>query len=157
MNTTTKRSFWTVAAEQLAAERMSKTLLLVVGSIPANDTTVVPVKSTKEPKVIEIRNMRGHEYHADVMPKKSIRLHGFEHNHVKPHAYDITFKVGDVAVYGGMNLTYTGKIASIGEKTVKIAHNDRTTVLKFDDFNFWNNDFNAKKIAKENAEEFMCI
>lgn len=156
MNTAMKRSFWTVAAEQLAAERMSKTLLLVAKSIPANDTTT-PVKPSKEAKTIEIRNMRGHAYHADVLPKKSIRLHGFEHNHVSPHAYDITFKVGDVAVYGGYNLTYTGTIVSIGEKTVKIAHDGRSTVLKFDDFAFWNRDFDAKRIAKENSEELMCI
>lgn len=133
-NKATKRTFWTIAREQIAASKVVK--------------ASKPVKASK---MIEIRKMRGCEYHADVMPKQSIRLHGFEHNSVKPHAYDITFKVGDVAVYGGMNLTYTGKIVSIGEKTVKIVHHDRATVLKFDDFNVWNSNFDADKIAKHNA------
>lgn len=113
--------------------------------------------TTKAVKTIEVRNIRGNRYHADVTPKHSIRLHGFEHNSVKPHDYDITFKVGDVAVYGGLNLTYTGKIVSIGEKTIKIAHSGRATVLKIDDFNFWNSNFDAARIAKDNAEELMCI
>lgn len=156
MNTAMKRSFWTVAAEQLAAERMSKTLLLVAGSIPANDTTA-PVKPSKGAKLIEIRNMRGKDWNVDVLPKKSIRLHGIETNTSKPYVFDITFKIGDVAVYGGYNLTYTGTIVSIGEKTVKIKDGDRSTVLKFDDFAFWNRDFDAERIAKSNSDELTRI
>lgn len=152
---TTKRSFWTVARERMEAERTVKAALLVPVSIPAfveNDTTTLAVKPSKSPKAIEVRNMRGHEYHADVIPKKSIRLHGFEHNHTTPHAYDITFKVGDTAVYGGYNLTYTGTIVSIGEKTVRIEDCGRVKALRFDDFSFWNRDFDAERIAQENSD-----
>jgi hypothetical protein len=149
----TKRSFWSIAAEQLATEQA--VVLHSLGFAPVNDTTTasdVPAKkANKVAKTIEIRNMRGAEYHADVVPRQSIRLHGFEHNHTAPHAYDITFKVGDEAVYGGYNMAYTGKIVSIGEKTVKINHGSRSTVLKFDDFSFRNRDFDAKKIAERNA------
>jgi hypothetical protein len=146
-----KPNFWMVArrAVETKAEPVKVANLALVATMnrAANDTSI-----PKRAKTIEIRNIRGNAYHADVIPKKSIRLHGFEHNSTTPHDYDITFNVGDVAVYGSYNLTYTGKIVSIGEKTVKINHGSRSTVLKFDDFNFWNNNFDAAKIAKHNAE-----
>lgn len=148
----TKHSFWAVARELVAAERASKIEPIAIVSVPMNDTTAAPAKKSKPAKTIEIRNIQGREYHADVMPKHSIRLFGFEHNSVKPHAYDITFKIGDVAVYGGYNLTYTGTIVSIGEKTVKIHHHDRSTVLKIDEFSSWNNNFDLAKIKKQNSE-----
>lgn len=156
---TTKPTFWTIAREQLEAERTAKVSLLALTNTASNDVAapITESKPSKQPKMIEIRNMRGSEYHADVVPRTSIRLHGFEHNSRKPHAYDITFKVGDTAVYGGYNLTYTGKIVSIGEKTVRIEDCGRVKALRFDDFSFWNRNYNAERIAQENADTLMHI
>jgi hypothetical protein len=162
MNTTTailagtkKQTFWTIAREQLEAKRAA----IVLASVAMNDVTipVVESKSAKQPKTIEVRNMRGNEWHANVTPRVSIRLHGVEKNTRTPYAFDLTFKVGDVAVYSGYNLTYTGKIVSIGEKTVRIEDCGRVKALRFDDFAFWNRDFDAERIAQENADTMMRI
>jgi hypothetical protein len=168
---TTKRSFWTVAAEQLASERATKTLLLVPVSIPlatSNDTAATPstVRTCSRIRLTDLRHknwtrhghkhegMILHGHHADIEPKKSIRLYGYEKNHVSPHDYDITFNVGDTAIYGSYNLVYTGEIVAIGEKTVKIREGHGTKVHSLDiaTFSDKNHGYDAEKIAKRNGE-----
>jgi hypothetical protein len=154
---TTKPTFWKTAREQLEAVRSVKVVnlaLVATTNAAVNDTTI---ETSKSSKVIEIRNMRGNAWHVDVLPKKSIRLHGTETNTRKPYAFDLTFKIGDIAVYGGYNLTYTGTIVGIGEKTVRIEDCGRVKALRFDDFAFWNRDFDAERIAQENADTMMRI
>ena len=67
-------------------------------------------------------------------------------------AYRTTFKLGDVAVYGGMNLTYTGTVVAIGEKTVKIVDHGTAHLLSLHDFSQLNRFFDLVKIEKRNAE-----
>ena len=105
--------------------------------------------------------MKGHK--AEVIPGKSIRLYGQEHNRVNgPVSYDITFKLGDWAEYDSYNLKYTGKIIAIGPKTVTIqaypgSNNARNHKLNLYQFSFRNWDYDGKKIADHNAEEMMYI
>jgi hypothetical protein len=99
---------------------------------------------------IERPAMMGH--HADITPGVSIRIHGVMTNRVGgPQAYDLTFKVGDSAVYGGYNLTYTGRIVSVGAKTVTIENHGQKTRLSIASFSRLNDDYDAAKIAERNA------
>jgi hypothetical protein len=98
--------------------------------------------------------MRGH--HAEIVPGESIRLHGTETNRVGgPIEYDITFHVGDDAVYGGYNLTYTGPIMKIAANTITInagsTGRSRAKRLTIAEFSRENRDYDAEKIAKHNA------
>lgn len=101
---------------------------------------------------------------ADIIKNESIRIYGLEKGRVRydqqtkqtTHytlAYDITFKIGDEAVYGSYNLVYTGKIIKIGEKTVTIAkgHGDRNKQLDIDTFISRNYDYDAQKIFERNS------
>ncbi len=117
-------------------------------------------------------------YNADVEPRQSIRLYGAvadrcryikftdpsgvigyrREEYVQP--FNLTFRIGNSAVYGSYNLTYTGKIVSIGAKTVTIdAHDtgDHTKRLNLWQFAHQNWDFDAAKIAHDNAIESQCI
>ena len=94
------------------------------------------------------------EYIVELLAGASIRLSGIYANRAAPVAFDISFKVGDRAAYGGYNLTYTGTIVSIGPKTVTIATgmSKRTKRLDIATFCQENWDFDAAKIAKRNSE-----
>ena len=117
-------------------------------------------------------------YNADVEPRQSIRLYGecqdrcryikqvdangvtTYHQESYAQPFDLTFRVGDRAVYGSYNLTYTGKIVAIGPKTVTIdAHGtgERQHRLSLYDFAWRNWDYNAEKIAHDNSVEMECI
>lgn len=104
----------------------------------------------------ELVDRRGSKYpgKADIVPGKSIRLYGTEANRVNgPQTYDITFKLGDGAVYGGYNFRYTGKITAIGPKTVTITDcSKRVHRLDLYSFSFWNWNYDADRIAKERAD-----
>lgn len=136
---------------------MTTTQTMQVQNIPQKGYTKYGVRHERAP-------LMGH--HADVTPGVSIRLHGVETNrHGGPAAYDLTFKLGDSAVYGSYNLTYTGEITAIGEKTVTITEthygrNDagervlvygRVHRLELADFSRQNSDYDADKIAARNA------
>jgi len=140
----------------------------------ANDNATTPTV-TKKGGVIEHRNLKrkdrkrhGHVYtgevkvgqHADVTPGKSVRLHGVNTNKWEPKPHDITFKVGDRAVYGSYNLTYTGTITSIAAKTVTVTEdysNGRKHRMSLFDFNFYNDDFDIERIRQENAVTMQHI
>lgn len=129
-------------------------------------------RARRRGKVIEIRDIpekgyvrggkhyareprRGH--HADIVPNVSIRLFGVETNRVNgPLHYDRTFRIGDTAVYGGFNLTYTGTIVAIGAKVVAIkepySQNARVHKLSIAQFSRWNDTMDLDQIAKRNSE-----
>lgn len=87
-----------------------------------------------------------------VIPGDSITLYGVNFNHISgPQKIDVSFSVGDVAEYGGFNLTYTGTIVSIGEKTVTVRDGSTTRRLAIEQFAGMNKDFNLEKIQSRNA------
>jgi hypothetical protein len=116
-------------------------------------------------------------YTADIEPRQSIRLYGVQpdrcryipvthdgvttlRQEIYEQPFDLTFRIGDSAVYGSYNLTYTGKIISIGEKTVAIdAHGTGERKKRLDLWSFaWQNwDYDATKIAHDNAIESQYI
>jgi len=118
--------------------------------------------------MIQVRNIgakfafdQGNDYHADIVPRQSIRIFGVYRNHVNgPQTFDQTFRIGDWAEYGSYNLKYNGRVVAIGPKTVTIKHYERTAdVSRLDLHTFaWRNwDFNSEKSAAYNAEEMMHI
>lgn len=91
--------------------------------------------------------------------KTSIRIQGLRPRWgSKPQRFDRTFYVGDHAIYGAYNLTYTGPILSIGPKAVTIQEcGNRRTRMTHRDFAWWNWDYDAEAISRHNADELMCI
>lgn len=72
--------------------------------------------------------------------------------------YDLTFRLGDVAVNGSYNLTYTGIIESIGPKRILVVGvpvGRKSMDLR--SFSAYNRDFDAERIARENADTMMRI
>jgi hypothetical protein len=103
------------------------------------------------------------EYNVDIEPGESIRLWGTYKNHVNgPITYSQTFKIGEEAEYHSYNLSYTGKIVSIGEKTVTIQAysgtlNQKNHRLSLFEFAWRNWDFDAEKIALDNSIAMQYI
>lgn len=91
--------------------------------------------------------------HADIEPGKWIRIYGEYQG--KP--YDRTFNLGDEAEYDSFNLRYTGKIVSIGEKSVTIDDHGQRRRLDLHTFSWRNHDFDAARTAAHNAEEMLYI
>lgn len=169
---TKKSNFWMVARQAVEAGRkpakVANLALVAMTSDASNDTMAIPatVRTCARIRLTDLRHkdwtLHGYKYegrvlkghHADIEPKKSIRLYGHESNHVKPHDYDITFKIGDSAIYGSYNLVYTGEIIAIGEKTVKIREDKGTKVHSLDiaTFSDRNRGYDAEKIFKRNSE-----
>lgn len=88
---------------------------------------------------------------AVVVPGKSIRIYGLDHNHVNgPVAYDKVFRIGDSAEYDSYNLHYFGTIINIGKKTVTIEAHDRKRRLDLYSF-CWRNQKDAKRKHEANA------
>jgi len=99
----------------------------------------------------EVEMLRGAK--AQIAVGKSIRIFGTEHNHrLSPISYDLTFKIGDEAVYGGRNIKYTGRITKIGPKTVTIADDHQVKQLDLYAFIEKNWNYDAERIAKWNLE-----
>jgi len=94
------------------------------------------------------------EYTAHIQPKTSITVERGNSSN--------TFKIGDWAEYDSYNLSYTGIIRSITEKTVTIeaypdSQNARKHRLKISQFCWRNWNFDAERISKENADTMMYI
>lgn len=70
--------------------------------------------------------------------------------------YDQTFKIGDYVEYDSYNLSYTGRIISITDKTIVVRKGDhpdaKTARMSLRDFNFRNKDFNLAATQKRNSE-----
>ncbi len=93
-------------------------------------------------------------HHAEIVPGKFIRLHGVETNRVEPVEYDRTFRIGDVVEHGSYNLSYTGRILSIGPSTVTVERTDigsKPTRLTIAEFSWRNRTLDLEAVAKENA------
>lgn len=92
---------------------------------------------------------------AEVLPNASIRLFGTYANHKDgPTPYDITFRVGDRAVYDSFNFDYTCTITKIAAGTVTIAEDvsDRPHQLNLYQLTRRNWDYEAGRIAKRQEE-----
>jgi len=137
----------------------------------ANDNTP---SVTKNGKTLEYRNLKrkdrtrfGTKYpgevlvghHADVTPGKCIRLHGLDTNRWEPAPHDLTFKVGDRAIYGSYNLIYTGTITSITAKTVTVTedHGGRRHRMTITDFAYRNEHYDAESISAHNQDTMLHI
>ncbi len=73
--------------------------------------------------------------------------------------YETTFKIGDTAEYDSYNLSYTGTITAISEKTVTIVedHGTRAHRLSIYEFDRRNYDFDLEKITNRNNEMMMTL
>lgn len=147
-----------VAANTNSGKAM-KTTTVTVWDIKDRDCTRFGVKH-------EGQTLKGQN--AEITAGVSIRLFGTKGNiYVRDEAgkmvagsreFDLTFRVGDSAVYGSYNYIYTGEITSIGEKTVTIqeeggkAH--RLSIYEFCSRN-WS--FDAERIADRNFDTMMTI
>lgn len=160
-------------ADEPASARRARAALAQVRPDVAQ---VVAAESAPRPsQMIELRDLRSRDtvfagrrvegtaavgHHADVVPGKSIRLHGTLDTRTWPVQYDRTFRVGDVAEYDSFNMHYTGKILSIGEKAVTIgearSNGGRAFVrkhrLSIYTFSWRNRDLDLAAIAARNAD-----
>lgn len=126
------------------------------------------------PKTIEITDIRDRDRkrHGEIIPGeiekgsnativvgKSIRLHGVRWAGQEcERRHDITFNVGDQAVYDSYNLTYVGEIIAIGPKTVTFTDQfERNKRLSIYEFNSRNRYFDMEKIKRDNHNVSMCI
>ena len=107
--------------------------------------------SVRHGQVISGRTEKG--MNAEIVKGKSVRLFGVHCD----RAYDITFKVGDECVYDAYNYVFLGTIKSITHKTVTVVSDHKTKRLSIYQFNHYNWNYDADRIAKRNAETSMCI
>jgi hypothetical protein len=120
-----------------------------------------------EPKAEMVEQSDGKEYfafNAQVSKdKKLIRLFGFNRYGPTDDGYSKEFKVGDTAEYDSYNLSYTGEIAKITEKTVTImAYPGNPTMkrahrLDIHHFAWRNYDFNKEETARKNSDMMMTL
>lgn len=120
---------------------------------PANDTTAQPAAVIRyEELKTRDRVQFGRSYpgkvepgfKAEIIPGVSVRIFGTDYK----GAFDLTFKIGDVAVYDSFNMVYTAKIESIGPKTIKVGGR-RLDICTFAQRN---HDYDADRIFKRNSE-----
>lgn len=98
----------------------------------------------------------GQLYNVTLDRNKTITIDCFYKNAVKPRQTITTFSVGDQAEYGSYNLSYTGTITGITDKTVTIVEskgtrNEVTHRLKLAEFCWRNWNFDLEKTKKDNA------
>ena len=112
-------------------------------------------------KSARVFSVEGDQWDADVVVGKSVRIYGVDANNANgAQWFDLTFNVGDEAVYGSYNLVYTGAIVSITAKTVTIdasGTGENTKRLRLADFLARNRSWTPEKIAAHNAVESRCI
>ena len=112
----------------------------------------------KKPILIEVKPGEW----AEIAKGKSIRLFGVKRRWGKedgPFLYETKFVVGDEAEYDSFNLSYTGTIVSITNKTVTIQppYGDKKKRLKIYDFQWRNWDFDSEETARKNSVISMSI
>lgn len=105
--------------------------------------------------IIESFDIGNNQYAVEVVPKYSVSV-------TRKGEATIHFAIGDWAEYDSYNLHYTGRIVSIGRKTVTIeAYPDTINAkrhrLKLSTFAWRNWDYDGTKIAAYNANEMMYI
>lgn len=135
--------------------------------------TVVIEKLTAKPikrrgSVIQRTEDTSREFNAEIVKNQSIRLFGWTRG--TKCGYDVdrsgrnpttrpfvrVFRIGDEAEYDSFNLSYIGKIAAIGEKTVAIesraGSSSKLHRLDLYTFALRNWDFDAAVARKRNSE-----
>ena len=95
--------------------------------------------------------------HADVKPRSYVRLHGVsKHKDKQPKQYDITFRVGDMAIGGhGYSISFIRRIVGIGKITVSMRSDtsgNRTRRISLYDFSTNNRFFDLEEEKKKNNE-----
>ena len=114
-------------------------------------------------------------HHVEVKPGEYVRVYGVRKNRchyltvyntdgskkfVVTHydePYDLIFHLGDDAEYDSYNLKYTGPIVAIGAKTITIKGMSGRKRLALHEFSWRNEDYDAEKIASDNATTMMTI
>lgn len=99
---------------------------------------------------------KGDDYNTVIQPGESIRIYGS----IRPGSefekqFDLTFKVGDHAVYGGSSLLFIGRIVLIEPKFVTIRrfeYGPKVNKLSIYEFCWRNWDYDASRIDQENFE-----
>ena len=92
---------------------------------------------------------------AEIVKGKSIRLFGarkrWEGSEKSVALYEIKFEVGSEAEYDSFNLSYTGTIVSITDKTVTIQppYGDKNKRLKIATFQWRNWNFDSEEDCSE--------
>ena len=114
-------------------------------------------KSAKNYSIVDMKNVN-----VAINTGKDIEFKGLKRMGNDWEIFHQKFSIGDTVVYDSYNLTYTGKIVSIGKKTVKIIHypddpDSAKTQLRLNDFIFWNWDLDLEEINKSNSETSMWI
>jgi len=123
---------------------------------------IQPKSRTRQGKVYSDEETTN-TYHAELVPKKWIRIWGTFRNHVDgPQEFDRKFEIGDWAEYDSYNLIYDGKIVGIGKKSVVIlsypdSNSGRRHQLDLHTFCWRNWDYDRERIAAKNAETSMYI
>lgn len=125
-------------------------------------------------KIIQVRDVKGRDWtrhgvkhegkhdvghHLDICPGRWVRVHGEGERYVPGQGgvsvqrvpYNTVFEIGDFAVYGGYNLTYTGRIIAIGAKSITIEHGGQKTRLDLERFSHENRFFDLAEIRERNA------
>jgi uncharacterized protein (DUF1015 family) len=102
---------------------------------------------------IEVTGFDGQIYNVTLERNKTITIDCFYKNVREPKQTIKTFSIGSKAEYDSYNLSYTGTITSITDKTITIVEDHGTTKhrLKLDQFCWRNWNFDLEKIRKENA------
>lgn len=149
---------------------------LVLETAPANTNAPAVASVVTFDGVTKYRNLKNRDWtrggrkhegsinegqHADVIPGKSIVLHGVYMNRVGgPVAYRREFKIGDVAEFDSYNLSFYGKILAIGEKTITIDSDglrSRAQRLDICEFSSRNWDFDQAQKSAENSATMAYI
>lgn len=90
--------------------------------------------------------------HAEIVPGKSIRIWGVNHNHVNGAVdFDLTFRIGDTAITGSYNMTYLGKVTKIGKDSVTVKGDIQTRRYTIARFISYHKNFDIDKIHQRNA------
>jgi len=142
--------------EKAAARRAGAAAVVEDAKAKAEFLAKTAVKGPRNPvHLVEVEE--GH--HVDVIPRKSIRLHGLDRNRRNgPVAYDRTFEIGDSAEYDSYNTSFIGRIVAIGAKTVTIdTKMGERRRLKLEQFSWRNRHFDLETVARRNAEESYYI
>ncbi len=114
--------------------------------------------------------------HAEIIVGRRIRLFGVERAGTRyvrcpktgkrilneERLYRRDFRIGDTAEVRSYNLTYTGTITAITEKTIAVIENHGTSNAKayrmsLYEFNWRNWNFDAEECARRNAETMETI
>jgi hypothetical protein len=109
-------------------------------------------------KIVEFKNLNDTKMKLNFKGKKIDSVDIMRDRSYDGKKFRTSFIVGDEASFDSYNLIYTGTIQSMTEKTVTIKTKyDRCVRLSLEKFAIRNFDFDAVRIAEQNAETMMYI